>query len=172
MIIWGRKDFILYGTVEAEQYLFVSAHSDGATRSIINVQFEAILPEVAGAYDYSAAPRATHIGPLEFHVDANPVRRHWLVPNGLPGTNSERYYSFADDHGFPIPKDYIWSRFAYVPKDAPRQEMLILQVEDLAPKGLTAAALRQGGAHAEDWAGLRDAHLQQLEQGITIEALD
>ncbi|WP_323769887.1 hypothetical protein [Antarctobacter sp.] len=167
----GAQRFILYGTVEAEQYLFASSHPDGSTRSLINVQFEAILPDIEGSYDYSAAPRAIRIGPLEFHVDANPARRHWLVPNGLPGTDSERYYSFASEQGFPVPKDYIWSRFAYVPKDAPRQEMLILHVEDLTSMGLTAPALRQGGADAEDWEGLRNAQLLKLEQGITIEAL-
>ncbi|MBT0956403.1 hypothetical protein IV417_03315 [Alphaproteobacteria bacterium KMM 3653] len=167
----GAQRFILYGTVEAEQYFFASAHPDGSTKSLINVQFEAILPEIKGTYDYSAAPRAVTIGPLDFFVDADPVRRHWLVPNGLPGTDSERYYSFTDEHGFPLPKNYIWSRFAYVPKDAPRQEMLILQAEDLAPKGLTASALRQGGANAKEWEGLLNAHLEVLEQAITIEPL-
>lgn len=168
----GAHRFILYGTVEAEQYMFASSHPDGSTRSLINVQFETILPEIEGAYDYSAAPRAIRIGPLDFHVDTDPVRRHWLVPNGLPGTDSERYYSFTDERGFPVPKDYIWSRFAYVPKDVPRQEMLILQIEDLTSLGLTASALREGGPNAEDWKELRDAHLHKLEQGITIEALE
>ncbi|GHA61801.1 hypothetical protein GCM10008927_29050 [Amylibacter ulvae] len=168
----GAQRFILYGTAEAEQYMFASSHPDGSTRALINVQFEAILPDIKGSYDYSAAPRAIRIGPLEFYVDADPVRRHWLVRNGLPGTDSERYYSFTDERGFPVPKDYIWSRFAYVPADAPRQEMLILQVEDLASTGLTAPDLRQGGANAEDWEGLRDAQLLKLEQGIKIEALD
>lgn len=168
----GAQRFILYGTVEAEQYLFASSHPDGSTRSLINVQFETILPEIEGTYDYSTAPRAIRIGPLEFYVDADPVRRHWLVPNGLPGTDSERYYTFADERGFPVPKDYIWSRFAYVPEDTPRHEMLILQLEDLASMGLTAPALRQGGAKAGDWENLLDAHLLKLEQGITIEALD
>lgn len=168
----GAQRFILYGTVEAEQYVFASSHPDGSTQSLINVQFEAMLPEVEGAYDYSEAPRTARIGPLEFYVDANPSSRHWLVPNGLPGTDSGRYYAFADDQGFPIPRDYIWTRLAYVPKDAPRHEMLILQVEDLAPTGLTASALRQGGANAEVWEDQLDAHLSRLEQGITIEALE
>lgn len=167
----GAHRFILYGTVEAEQYIFAASHPDGSTRSLINVQFESILPEIEGAYDYSAAPRAIRIGPLDFYVDADPARRHWLVPNGLPGTDSGRYYSFANERGFPVPKDYIWSRFAYVPEDAPRQEMLILQAEDLTPMGLTAPALRQGGTNADDWEGLRDAQLLKLEQGITIVAL-
>lgn len=167
----GAHRFILYGTVEAEQYMFASSHPDGSTRSLINVQFEAILPEIDGAYDYSAAPRAIRIGPLEFHVDADPARRHWLVPNGLPGTDAERHYTFVDERGFPVPKDYIWSRLAYVPEDAPRHEMLILQIEDLAPTGLTAPALRLGGANARDWQDLLDAHLLKLEQGIKIEAL-
>ena len=70
-----------------------------------------------------------------------------------------------------MPKDYIWSRLAYVPEDAPRHEMLILQIEDLAPTGLTAPALRLGGANARDWQDLLDAHLLKLEQGIKIEAL-
>ncbi|WP_323771595.1 hypothetical protein [Antarctobacter sp.] len=168
----GAHRFILYGTVEAEQYMFASSHPDGSTRSLINVQFEEILPEIEGAYDYSAAPRAIRIGPLEFHVDADPVRRHWLVPNGLPGTDGERYRTFMDNQGFPLPKDYIWTRFAYVPGDAPRHEMLILQVEDLTSTGLTAPALRQGGANAGDWEDLLDAHLGKIEQGITIEALE
>lgn len=168
----GAHRFVLYGTVEAEQYMFASPHPDGSTRSLINVQFEALLPEVEGAYDYSAAPRAISIGPLEFHVDADPARRHWLVPNGLPGTDSERHYAFTDERGFPVPKDYIWSRFAYVPEDSARHEMLILQVEDLTSMGLTAPSLRQDGANAEDWEGLLDSHLLKLEKGITIQALN
>ncbi|GEM_PF-1950770 len=168
----GAHRFILYGTTETEQYMFASSHPDGSTRSLITVQFEAILPEIEGAYNYSTAPRAIRIGPLEFYVDADPARRHWLVPNGLPGTDSERYRTFTYERGFPLPKDYIWSRFAYVPEDAPRHEMLILQVEDLASLGLTAPALRQGGANAEAWEDLLDTHLLKLEQSITIEALE
>lgn len=168
----GAHRFTLYGTVEAEQYMFAASHPDGSTRSLINVQFEAILPEVEGTYDYSAAPRRIRIGPLEFDVDADPARRHWLVPNGLPGTDGERHSSFADKRGFPTPKDYIWSRFAYVPQEAPRHEMLILQSEDLTSMGLTASSLRPGGVNAERWESLLDAHLEMLKQSITVEALE
>lgn len=168
----GAHRFILYGTVEAEQYMFASSHPDGSTRSLINVQFETILPEVDGAYDYSAAPRAIRIGPLEFNVDADPVRRHWLVYNGLPGTDGERYHSFMDERGFAKPKDYIWSRFAYVPEDSPRNEMLILHNEDLTSMGLTAPSLRPGGENAERWEDLLEAHLEALTQSITIEAIE
>lgn len=168
----GARRFILYGTVEAEQYIFASAHPDGATQSLINVQFETILPDVEGGYDYSAAPRQISIGPLDFDVDAEPVRRHWLMPNGLPGTDGERYRSFADDRGFALPKDHIWARFAYVPEDAPRHEMLILHVEDLAAQGVTASSLRPEGENADRWEGLLDTHLQKLAQSITVEALE
>lgn len=167
----GGQRFILYGTVEAEQYIFAAAHADGTTRSLINVQFETILPDVEGSYDYSAAPRKMEIGPLKFDVDADPTRRHWLVRNGLPGTDGERYYSFAHERGFPKPKDYIWSRFAYVPKHATRHEMLILHAEDLTAMGLTAASLREGGAHADRREPLLDTHLENLKQSITVEAL-
>ncbi len=168
----GAHRFILYGTVETEQYMFAASHPDGSTRSLINVQFEAILPEVEGAYDYSAAPREIRIGPLEFDVDVEPARRHWLVRNGLPGTDGERHHSFAAERGFPKPKDYIWARFAYVPEDAPRREMLILQSEDLTSMGLTAPSLRPGGANAERWEDLLGAHLEKLKHSITVEALE
>ncbi len=168
----GAHRFILYGTVEAEQYMFASSHPDGSTRSLINVQFETVLPEFDWTYDYSGAPRAMRIGPLEFDVDADPVRRHWLVSNGLPGTDGERYHSFMDERGFPKPKDYIWSRFAYVPVGSPRHEMLILHNRDLTSMGLTAPSLRPGGENAERWENLLEAHLEMLTQSITIEAIE
>lgn len=168
----GAQRFVLFGTVQAEQYMFASAHPDGSTKALINLQFETILPDIKGHYDYSSAPRKRRIGLLDFDVDADPALRHWLVRNGLPGTDGEKFNSFVEAKGFPIPKHYIWTRFAYVPKDAPRNEMLILQSEDLSPFDRTAPSLRSGGALEDDWNGLIEAHIDRLQQQVLITLLE
>ncbi len=164
----GAQKFILYGTSATEQYMFAVAHPDGATKSLVTVQFETLLPEVEGRYDYSGASRSLNIGPLDFWVDTRPVQRHWLLPNGRPGTDGERYRSFMASKGFPLPKDFIWTRLAYVPSDDDRKEMLILHVEDLGPTGFSGPDLRAGGDHAEEWNGIATANLDRLRGAISV----
>lgn len=167
----GAHKFVLFGVADTEQYMFAARHEDGSTKSLITVQFESLVPEVDGAYDYSSAPRSRSLGILDFYVDANPTRRHWLVPNGLPGTDGERKNKYMKDRGYPKPKDYIWTRFAYVPPENTRKEMLIIQVEDLSKLGLTAPSLRDDGSHAGEWDDLLEEHLETLQSSFSITEL-
>lgn len=168
----GAHKFILFGVADTEQYMFAARHEDGSTKSLLTVQFESLVPEVDGAYDYSAAPRTRSLGVLDFYVDAHPTRRHWLVPNGLPGTDGERKSKFMKDQGYPKPKDYIWTRFAYVPPENTRKEMLIIQTEDLSKLGLTAPGLRDGGSYGDQWDDIVEEHLETLQSSISITELD
>lgn len=168
----GAHKFVLYGVANTEQYMFASSHENGQTKSMIVVQFESLLPDINGAYDYSSSPANIDEGGLTFWVDQHPSTRHWLVPNGRPGTDGYLHRSFMDDKGYPLPKYYIWTRLAYVPETHPREEMLIIYMEDLSPRGIVSADLKHGGKHAGRWSEIALENLKEIQSNIEIKQLD
>lgn len=165
----GGHKFVLYGVADVEQHMFVTTHPDGSTKTLVCVQYETLLPEIPGSYDYSGAEYAVELGGLSFMADARPVLRHPISPNGWPGTDGYRFRNFMSERGYKLPKDRVWSRLAYVPVSNSRQELLIVYVEDLAPTGFTSNQLQPGGEYADQWPELVRRHFATIEQNILVE---
>lgn len=165
----GAHKFVLYGVADTEQYLFASAHENGLTKSLIVVQFESLLPHIKGTYDYSNAPNSIDLGGLNFWVDSHASTRHWLVPNGLPGTDGYLHRTFMADKGYPLPKYYSWMRLAYVPEENPREEMLIIYMEDLSSLNIESKDLRPGGAYEHKWPGIFADRLDFVETNFEVQ---
>lgn len=164
----GAHKFVLYGVADTEQYMFATAHENGQTKAMIVVQFESLLPHINGSYDYSSSPTNIDFDGLTFWVDQHPSTRHWLVPNGRPGTDGYLHRSFMGDRGYPLPKYYIWTRLAYVPDTHPREEMLIIYMEDISSTGIISADLKPDGKHADLWEQMAMQNLKEIQESIVL----
>ncbi|MGI9594950.1 MAG: hypothetical protein ACR2QK_02245 [Acidimicrobiales bacterium] len=163
----GGQKFVLYGTADTEQHFFVEEHPDGTVKSMFWIQFEAFLPDNDYTYDYTAAPLRRQIDDFEFFTDtapgkSAPFRLEW------PGTDGALARRFWADQGYSWPDDYAYARLVHIPDAARRQELLIIFVEDLGPSGLTGPSLRHGGENEERWAEVEAAHLDRIEQVLTL----
>ena len=165
----GGQKFVLYEVADVEQHMFVATHPDGSTKTLICVQYETLLPEIQGGYDYSGAEYQLELDGVTFNADARPVRRHPISPSGWPGTDGYRFRSFMAKRGYKLPLHRVWSRLAYVPESDPRQEMLIVYVDDLAPTGFTSEQLREEGGFADQWPEIARAHFAKIKTDVTVE---
>ena len=144
----GGQQFILYGSAQVEQHVFVRPASEKAPYAVMVVQFEEVLPGLEWEYDYSAAPETREISGLTFHVDQRPGEIHWFWKKGRPGSDGYRARQFLADEGIAVPDPHIWSRWAYVPGDAQSREMLLL-INEALPEGETSPDLEAVAARME-----------------------
>lgn len=165
----GGHRFELYGAAAAEQHFFATRHPDGATRSFIWLQFEAILPHNRASYDYSAARLRTELAGLEFFTDVEPGQTWPILRHGFPGTDRYLALKFAADRGFPVPSDHAYARLVHIPDEERRTELLIIFMEDLGAQGLSADALEPGGASVDRWPAIESALLDRIRSVIEIE---
>lgn len=162
----GGQKFILYGTAETEQHFFVEEHQDGSLKSLFWIQFESFLPDNQFTYNYADQPIRTEIDGFRFFTDTAagktaPIAFEW------PGTDGKLARGFLRDNGYSWPDNYAYARLVHLPDEARRQELLIIFIDDLAPSGLTADDLREGGDHADRWAEIEAAHLERA--GVVLE---
>lgn len=164
----GGQTFELYGTADVEQHFFVEEHPDGSLRSFVWLQFESFLPDNDYTYDYSASPLRREIGGLDFFTDTAPGESSRFFRLGSPGTDGYLARTFAADKGYRMPDHYAYARLVHIPDDAKRKELLIIYIDDLAPKGLTGHSLRPGGENESRWPAVEAAHLEKIARVMTI----
>ena len=146
----GGQKFVLYGTADVEQHFFVEEHSDGTLKSFVWIQFEGFLPDNDYTYDYSDSPLRLRIGAFDFYTDTEPGASNRFLRLGWPGTDGYLARKFAADKGYTMPDDYAYVRLVHIPDDASRKELLIIFMDDLAPKGWTGESLREGGGKTKN----------------------
>lgn len=168
----GGQKFILNGGYFVEQQVFAQAHTDGGTKRLVCFQFESISPQFEGAYDYSSAPLQRSLGELDFFVDTIPGKRHSLFPLGIPGTDGFMFRKLAKENGYLLPQHFIWTRFAHVPADDARKELLVIVYDDIGGSGLIAEDLKEGGSAVDRWQPMSEANLASISESITISRLD
>ncbi len=163
----GGQKFVLYGVADTEQHFFVETAPDGRLKSVYWVQFEAYLPGKRYTYDYSDSPLRVELGDYEFYTDAEPVdfdpdrkRRR--------GTDGALARQLLAGHGYRFPNDFAYARLVYLTDESRQKELMIIFIEDLEPRGLTAAALEEGGADASRWPEVERAHLDRIRSTLTV----
>jgi hypothetical protein len=68
-----------------------------------------------------------------------------------------------------MPEALTYVRLVHLLDEEKRKELTIIYGEDLAPTGLTAGGLSEGGKAHDRWLGFADAVLERAEGRITIE---
>ncbi len=163
----GGQKFILYGVADAEQHFFVETTADGQLKSLYWVQYEAYLPGKSYSYDYDDSPLRLTLGGYEFYTDTEVVG---LDPDRKRrrGTDGALARQFLAGRGYVLPNDFAYARLVYLTDESRRKELMIIFIEDLAPRGLSAAALGEGGADAARRPEVERAHLDRIRSTLVV----
>jgi len=163
----GGQKFILYGSADTEQHFFVETHDNGSLSSVYWIQYEAYLPDKPWTYDYDDSPLRVTLGDYEFFTDTavvsfDPDRKR------KRGTDGAMARQFLASKGFVFPREFAYARLVYLTDESRQKELMIIFIDDLAPKGLTAAELEEGGTEHSSWAEVEKAHLDKIRKTLTV----
>lgn len=163
----GGQKFILYGVADTEQHFFVETTPDDELQSVYWVQYEAYLPGQRHRYDYDDSPLRVTLDGYEFYTDTDvvefdPDRRR------RRGTDGAMARQLLASSGYVFPSDFAYARLVYLTDDSRQKELMIIFIDDLAPRGLTAAALGEGGAEAVRRPEVEQAHLDRIRSTLTL----
>ena len=163
----GGQKFVLYGNADTEQHFFVETHDDGTLKSVYWVQYEAYLPGKPWTYDYDDSPLRVTLGNYEFFTDTavvsfDPDRKR------RKGTDGAMARQFLASKGLVFPREFAYARLVYLTDESRQKELLIIFIDDLAPQGLTAAELKEGGEKAALWPEVEQAHLDRIRETLAV----
>ncbi len=162
----GGQKFILYGVADTEQYFFVETDADNVLVSLYWVQFEAYLPDNSYSYNYESSPGRLQLGEFDFYVDtaiieSDPTARRRGTDGGLTR-------QFLASKGYSFPKDFAYARLVHLTDETRRKELMIIFIEDLAPQGLTAADLAEGGSDEGRLAEIETRLLERIRNTLAV----
>ncbi len=163
----GGQKFVLYGVADTEQHFFVETTEDDELKSVYWVQYEAYLPGKGYTYDYDDSPLRVRLGDLEFYTDTevaefDPDRKR------RRGTDGAMARQFLRGKGYVFPRDFAYARLVYLTDESRRKELMIIFIDDLAARGLTATELEEGGAEASRWPEVERAHLDRIRETLSV----
>ena len=162
----GGHAFILYGVARAEQHFFVDADREGRIRRFYWVQFEGYLPANSHVYDYKVN-KSVNIGGLDFVADAGP--RNIKANPGRADGDGVRAREFLAAKGYRFAgDDVVMQRLVHLVGEPKRDELMIIYMEDLGEKKLTAADVAPGGREAPRWEEFSRALLERAAGGMKI----
>jgi len=163
----GGQKFILYGVADTEQHFFVETTADNKLKSVYWVQYEAYLPEKPYTYDYDDSPLRLSLDDYEFFTDTDVVD---FDPNRKRrrGTDGAMARQFLANNGYVFPYDFAYARLVYLTDESRQKELMIIFIDDLASRELTAAELEEGGAKASSWPEIEQAHLDRIRNTLTV----
>jgi len=162
----GADRWNLYDIADCELHAFVDSDTQKNVQRLYWVQFEAYLPskpDLAHQYD---SPRHTSLGGLDFYVDT------WVRPKDAEtqtGSDRQHIEELIRSKGFNMPAGMMYVRLVHLLDERKRKELMIIYGEDLAPTGLSAADLSQGGKAFGQWPAIEKDLLQHAEKKITIQ---
>jgi hypothetical protein len=161
----GAIRWPLYEVADCELHAFVEADANKNVQRLYWVQFEGYLPEKPEMHYTYDSPRHTNMGGLDFYVDT------WVRPDGAktrPGSDRERIEALIRAKGYRMPAGMMYVRLVHLLEEQKRKELMIVYGEDLAPTGLSAAALDQGGNAHDRWPAIEKGLVDRAQQGLLL----
>lgn len=118
----GGRRFVLQGSADAEQHLFVVADSASAVQKLVWIQVESRLAGQQGTYAYPDSVVAVRGRPLFVNI------RAYAAP---PDPSSDRGSAFqvVERAGYRIPAGATRLRLVYLPEQPARREVMIIYLE-------------------------------------------
>jgi hypothetical protein len=162
----GADRWVLYGVADCELHAFVEADAQKNVQRLYWVQFEGYLPsrpDLRHTYD---SPKRTTIGGMDFYVDT------WVRAKGATtesGSDREHIEALVRAQGYRMPEGMMYVRLVHLLHEEKRKELMIIYGEDLAPTGLTAGELSEGGNAHDRWPGIAEALMGHAKRRIIIE---
>lgn len=126
----GGQRFILGGTADAEQHLFVVADPAKVVQQLYWIQIEELLPGKGDAYDYSSDSTVAFSG---FNLPAN--FRTYTTPAGA-GSDRARAFELIAARGYTIPSGGTRVRLVHLPETRSRREVMVVYFES-SPRAAT-----------------------------------
>ena len=163
----GADRWILYGIADCELHAFVEVGPDKNVQRLYWIQFEGYLPskpDLAHTYD---SPRHTSIGGYDFFVTTWPRAGD---EKSQPGSDREHIEALIRSKGYNMPAGMMYVRLVHLLDEKNRKELMIIYGEDLAPTGLTAADLKEGGKFRDRWPQLERGLIDRAQQSISLSA--
>lgn len=163
----GGQKFILYGVADTEQHFFVETGADNKLKSVFWVQYEAYLPDKSYTYDYDDSPLRVMLNDVEFYTDTDVVT-YDPDRKRRSGTDGAMARQFLASKGYVFPSDFAYARLVFLTDESRQRELMIIFIDDLASRGLSAADLKEGGAKAALWPEVEQAHLDRIKNTLSV----
>lgn len=169
----GGRRWPLYNAVDAELHLFVEAGEDRVVDRPYWIQFEAYLPTLPEAtYDFDLSDLQTRdLGDAVFYVRLRFGEGASDVPQA--DSDNEVMRAVLAEAGYTLPAETINATMKHIldPAD-PREEVMIIYIEDLAPTGASVADIFEAGLESPLWAELSEGVLDRAQTRIAIDTED
>jgi len=163
----GADRWILYGIADCELHAFVEAGPDRNVQRLYWIQFEGYLPTKPGLAHTYDSPRHTRIGGLDFFVDTWPRASDETAQQG---SDREHIEALIRSKGYKMPAGMMYVRLVHLLDEKKRKELMMIYGEDLAPTGLNAADLKEGGKSRDRWPELERGLIERAQQSISLSA--
>ena len=167
----GAQRWALYDAVDAEMHLFVEAGEDRIVDRLYWIQFEAYLPSLPNAeYDFHRSDLERRpLGDADFFVRARFGEGDSDEPE--PGSDNAMMRAVLADAGYALPDETINATMKHIlDPDDPREELMIIYIEDLEPTGSTMSEIIETRLEGPLWAGLSQGVLDRAQARISVEA--
>jgi len=169
----GGRRWALYDAVDAEMHLFVEAGEDRIVDRLYWIQFEAYLPTLPEAgYDFHRSSlEQRELGDALFYVRPRFGIGAADVPE--PGSDNEMMRLVLAEAGYTLPAETINATMKHVldPAD-PREELMIIYIEDLAAAGASVAGIVEAGLDSPFWAELSVGVLDRAQARVAVRNRD
>lgn len=166
----GGQKFVLYGMADTEQHLFIETDADNRLTSVYWVQFEEYLPSNDYIYNYEASPLRMNIGGYDFYVDTAAVKPD--PKNRRRGSDGARVREFLQSKGYVYPDTFAYARLVHLTDESRRKELMIIFIDEAPLGGLDPDDLQEGGAVADRWPAIEQAHLDRIRRTLSLAATD
>jgi hypothetical protein len=148
----GTQQFDLYGVANAEQHFFVEL--DGSRiRRLLWIQYEGYHASNTHTYNYRDET-VTHSG-RTWHRRIGATRIPETEPR--PDSDGARARTFLRARGWTFGPEVMTERLVWLLDSPPRNELMVIYMEDLADQGLTSADVAEGGKARDRWPALQEA---------------
>jgi hypothetical protein len=148
----GTQTFELSSVATAEQHFFVQLDGNRVKR-LLWIQYEGYLPSNTHTYNYQDSV-VSHSGQTWHRaIDASRISQ----TESRPDSDGARARAFIRAKGWTVGPEVMMERLVWLLDTPPRNELMIIYLEDLADQGLTAAQLDEGGSASDRWGTLAAA---------------
>jgi len=139
---------------DCELHAFAEPDGQNNVKALYWVQFEGYIPSrPALHYEYDSTRHVT-IGGMDFFVDTLVRSNEEKIREG---SDREHIENLISARGLKMPAGMAYVRLVHLLNAQKRKELMIIYGEDLAPTGLTASDLREGGNAHLSWPPLKAA---------------